>query len=199
MTNYKDAIKNLPEANQKKIIDFVEKEIPATKFFKPDGKPKKEWKMFYGDTWDAARDAAWGTARGAALGAALGAAWGAARDAAWDAARDAAWDAAWGAARDAARGTARGAARDAAWDAPWLAAWDAAWGAARDAVLLARFYVVEDLEFKDKAKHLAHVKARWEVWQKGYGLLCDVDGVLYVYALEKHKHIYKCDCGKTKR
>ena len=42
-----------------------------------------------------------------------------------------------------------------------------------------------DLKFKDKAKHLKHTKARWEVWQKGYGLLCDVDGVLYVYCSGK--------------
>jgi hypothetical protein len=67
------------------------------------------------------------------------------------------------------------------------AARDAAWGAASDAALLARFYVVDNLSFKDKAKHYAHTKARWEVWQKGYGLLCDVNGVLYVYAIGKHR------------
>jgi hypothetical protein len=44
------------------------------------------------------------------------------------------------------------------------------------------YLMTSDLKFKDKAKHLKHVLARWEVWQKGYGLFCDVDGVLYMYA-----------------
>ena len=69
---------------------------------------------------------------------------------------------------------------------------------------MARLLVVDDLNYKDKAKHVAHVEARIEVWKKGYGLLCDVEGVLYVYApesakkTEKHKHIFKCECGKVK-
>ena len=133
----KPEIRALPKAVQRKLDSFIFKEIPKVPFFKPDGKPKKEWKMFYGDTWDAARGAAW--------------------DAARDAARDAAWDAAWDAARDAARGAA----------------------------LISDYLITSDLDFKDKAKHLAHAKARWEVWQKGYGLLCDVDGVLYVYCKGK--------------
>ena len=100
-------------------------------WLKPDGKPKKEWKLF--ETRDAAGDAA--------------------GDAAWDAARDAAWN----------------AARNAA----------AAWDAAGDAGLYARMLVVSDLKLAEK--HRTHIKKRMEVWQKGYGLLCDVDGVLYVY------------------
>ena len=107
----------MPKAIQKKLSEFIYKEIPKTKFFKPDGKPKKEWKMFYGDTWDSARASA------------------------------------------------------------WVSAWDFS--------LEARLMVVSDLKYKDKAKHEAHVKARLEVWQKGYGLLCDVDGVLYVYCKGK--------------
>ena len=114
-------------------------------WLKPDGRPKKEWKVF------PTRDAAWA--------------------AAWDAARDAAWAAAWAAARDAAR--------DAAGDAAGAAAWDAAGDAARAAALYARGIIVSDL--KIESKHRTHIKARMEVWQKGYGLLCDVNGVLYVY------------------
>ena len=53
-------------------------------WLKPDGKPKKEWKLF--ETRAAAWDAVWDAA-GAAAGAAAG-------DAAGDAARAAAWDAA---------------------------------------------------------------------------------------------------------
>jgi len=89
-----------------------------------------------------------------------------------DAARDAAWDVAWNAARNAARD----AARDAAWDA----AWDAARNAAEDAALYSRGIFICD-GLKLEKKHTVHLKKRMEVWQKGYGLLCDVDGVLYVY------------------
>ena len=40
---------------------------------------------------------------------------------------------------------------------------------------------------KMKKEHVKHIKGRWEVWTKGYGLYCDVNGVLYVYAPEKYK------------
>lgn len=29
--------------------------------------------------------------------------------------------------------------------------------------------------------HIRHAKDRWRVWMYGYGVLCDVDGVLYCY------------------
>jgi hypothetical protein len=88
----------------------------------------------------------------------------AARDAAWDAARAAAWD--------AARGAAYGAAYDAARDA------------ARDAALLIGMQgVCVDLPIEQK--HRDYAKACMEVWRRGYGLLCDVDGVLYVYGVKE--------------
>jgi len=149
MTTIQEALDKMeaagvPAAQQQALKDFIGKEIPSVPFFKPDGKPKKEWRIFYGENWDAAWDAVWGAARGAA----------------WDAARDAARGAAW----DAARGAARGAA------------WDAA--------LFSEYIITADLKFEGREKHLKHVKARWEVWQKGYGLLSDVDGVLYVFAVK---------------
>jgi len=78
--------------------------------------------------------------------------------------RDAAWDAARGAARDAAWGAARGAARDAARDAELKVQTD---------------FICDGLDIDQR--HRDHAEARWNVWRKGYGLLCDVDGVLYVY------------------
>jgi hypothetical protein len=74
--------------------------------------------------------------------------------------------------------------RDAAWDAAWDAVRDAAWDAVRDAARDAAFYtrVVNICSgLKLDVKFIAHARARWQVWQKGYGLLCDVKGVLYVY------------------
>ena len=87
-------------------------EIPSTPWFKADGNPLPEWKLF--PTGDVAGEAA------------------------WDAAGDAAWDAAWD----------------------------------------ARGEIIADIL---DPVHLAHLRARWQVWQKGYGLLCDVNGTLYVY------------------
>ena len=56
----------------------------------------------------------------------------------------------------------------------------AARDAARDAVLYARIiFLCAGLEI-DK-KHVDYIKKRWEVWEAGYGVLCDIDGVLYCY------------------
>ena len=134
---------------------FVSDEIPSVPWLKPDGNPLPEWRMHRGKTWDAAGDAARDAARDAA-GAAAGVA---AVDAAWDAAGVAA-----GAAAVDAAGAAAGAA-------------------ARDAALMARLMVVADLPVDPK--HFIHAAARWQVWQKGWGLVCDVNGVLYVYAPEE--------------
>jgi hypothetical protein len=30
-------------------------------------------------------------------------------------------------------------------------------------------------------RHRNYIEARMNVWRKGYGVLCDVDGILYVY------------------
>ena len=59
------------------------------------------------------------------------------------------------------------------------AAWAAARAAAGDAALLAQCLIVAD---RIDRKHLNHAKDRMRVWRRGYCLLCDVDGVLYVYA-----------------
>ena len=99
-----------------------------------------------------------------------------ARDAAYDAARDAARDAAWYAARDAAWYAARDDARDDAYDAARYAARDAAY----DAAGLSLCLLVSDLKAFDK-KHLRYMLRRWAVWEAGYGLAADVDGVFYVY------------------
>ena len=97
------------------------------------------------------RDSAWASA------------WYSARDSAWYSARDSAWD----------------SARDSARDSAWASARDSAWYSARDSALMASMEIVSDLHID--AKHRKHARDRWEVWTRGYGLLCDVDGVLYVY------------------
>ena len=81
------------------------------------------------------------------------------------------------AARAAARAAAGAAARAAAWAAAGDAAGDAAWAAA---LYVITEHVCKELPLAET--HRAHARARWHVWQKGYCLLCDVAGVLYVYA-----------------
>jgi hypothetical protein len=150
----------LPKWRKKRQFFYDAMEFVATikdvPFFSGKGKILKAWKVF--DT------------RAAAYAAACAAA----DDAAYDAAYAAAYDAAY----DAARAAAYAAACAAAYDAARAAAYDAAYDAARAASLLARCIVVAD---KLGKKYMEHAKARWSVWQKGYGLLCDVGGVFYVY------------------
>ena len=85
------------------------------------------------------------------------------RDAAGYAARDAVWNAAGNAAEYAAGNAAEYAARD----------------ATGDAALLAQLYVCSGLGIDPK--HMEHAKLRWSVWEAGYGVLCDVNGVIYAY------------------
>lgn len=99
-----------------------------------------------------------------------------ARDAAWNVALNAACYAAWYAASNAARNAALISAWNAAWDTAWDAARDAAW----DAALYAGICIIcADLPIEQK--HIAYIRRRWSVWEAGYGVLCDVDGVLYCY------------------
>jgi hypothetical protein len=193
---WKEWRKAMTETLWKLDLSAVEKVIQEVKhvgYFDMHGEVDPEWHMSYGETWGAA-----GVAAGAAAG---GAAWvaagAAARDAAWTAAGDAARDAAWTAAGDAAGGAAwvaaGAAARDAAWtaagdaawtaagDAAWAAARDAAWAAAGDAALYVRILLVPSIN----EKHRKHAEARMDVWRRGYGLYCDVNGKLYVYGVKK--------------
>ena len=157
-------------------------EARTLKYFDNHAEPLPEWKLF--DIRRVARDAAWDAAGDAARKAVGGAAW----NAAWGAA----WDAAWGVARESARESARDAledardavalevARDAVRTAAWeVATWDAAGDATWDATLSACCYIAF---YNDpRNTYLKYAKKRWEVWQRGYGCLCDVGGVLYCY------------------
>jgi hypothetical protein len=158
-----------------RVEEFVGS-LPKARYFQPDGQPEPAWRLFEADSWAAARAATWAAAGDAAKAAA----WAAARAATWAAAGDAARAAAWAAARAATWAAAWDAAWAAARAAAWAAAGDAARDAAGDAELLGCTLVCDGLPLDQK--HINHAKARWRVWEKGYALLCDVDGVLYVYA-----------------
>jgi hypothetical protein len=64
------------------------------------------------------------------------------------------------------------------------------WSAARSAAWSAALYnqthnICRGLKLE--SKHKKHAKAGMQVWRKGYALLTDVNGVLYVYAPEKYR------------
>lgn len=134
------------------LVSFIDN-LKNIPWFRPDHNPDPSWRIFTRKTWDAHR--------AAALYAARDAAWNAARDAARNAARDAAWN--------AARNAARDAARDAAWD-----------GASDSALYAFVTYICHDLPID--AVHRDHINARWNAWQKGYAVLGDINGKLYVYS-----------------
>ena len=145
--------------------EAVIEEAKSFPYFQPQGDPAPAWKVF--ETRIAAR-----TARAAARTARI------ARTAARTAAEVAVGAAAETAARTAAMDVADIAARGAVMDAVRDVVWDAAMAAAMDVRLWAETMVVSDLI--DPA-HIDHVAARIDVWRRGYGLLCDVNGELYVY------------------
>jgi hypothetical protein len=80
----------------------------------------------------------------------------------------------------------RGRANDRAGDAAWANAvanrcWHSATAgaSARDAAFLAQSLCCGGLPLDPEAS--VHAHARWDVWQRGYGLSASVAGVLYVY------------------
>jgi hypothetical protein len=84
--------------------------------------------------------------------------------------------AAWSAAGSAAMYAAGSAARSSAMSAAGDAAGDAAY---------LKVYQIICSDLKLDPKHIKHINDRWEVWKRGYSLLCDVGGVLYVYGVKK--------------
>jgi hypothetical protein len=58
------------------------------------------------------------------------------------------------------------------------------WGPEWD-IALAAGYLATDVPFEHREEYFKHVMARLEVWLKGYALLCDIDGELYVYASDE--------------
>ena len=147
--------------------------IHSIKWMDNHGKINPKWKMF--DTWASARASVWASVRDSARDSA--------RSSVWASVRDRAWARAWASARDSARDSARSSVWASVWDSArssvWASAWDSARASAGDACLMAQMEICCDLHIP--AKHRKHARDRWAVWLAGYGCLCDVGGVLYVY------------------
>lgn len=157
--------------NEEKTAVLTLKFLEEIRYFKPDGKPNKEWKVFYADTW--------------------GRACAAAHDAAVDAARkrdggmmnfNSEWMRAWTCVKAVAHDMMFEAGFCAAEKAQETMSGDVRNDVVREATLFGTAMFVDDSSFKDKNRILDHVRRRIEVLEKGYVLACDVAGVLYVYA-----------------
>ncbi len=153
------------------ITERTLKFLEGIEYFKPDGNPNNEWKIFYADTWGRACSAA--------------------HDAASQAAKkggremddfNIGWMRAWRAVKESAR--------DMMFEAGFYVrkrAWETMSGevgndAEREATLFGTAMFADSNKFNDKNRILDHVRKRMEVFEKGYGLACDVGGTLYVYA-----------------
>jgi len=191
---------NVPEAQKEQWAALADG-IRAAKFLEPDGNPNTEWRLFYGKNWYSAMYMALSLARGNPMDSARDAALGASGAAVRGTERDAAWVSTWNAIREIARDAAMGTVKEMARTLPWgaergaelSALLKAAGTSAVCAGVLSDCIITHDMNVKDKERHMSHAKARWEVWNKGYGLLCDVEGVLYVYAKKSEgpEDIYK--------
>ena len=68
----------------------------------------------------------------------------------------------------------RGQARDQAWDQAWGQAWDQA----RDQDMVIPAVLIEGYE---TSSWYTYCKKRLAIWEAGYGVLCDINGIFYVY------------------
>lgn len=137
-------------------VEFIEsiRQIPR---FSSQGDPDPAWRVF--ETRNDVRNVAW---RGSGVGNL-----GDARNDAWDA------------VLTVAHRNGRNSARKAISAAAIASIGNINDDAALDAVLLASILVCDGINLDER--HAVHARARWDVWMRGFGLLCDVDGVLYVY------------------
>ena len=150
------------QAILQKEIDAIVDEIKGIEWFSKKKKPLKKWKMY--------------KARYVAMAAAVDAA----KSDAWNDA----WIDAWNDAALAARAATATATATAAAMAVVRAAARTAYAAARSVFRSAAWdaaAVAEARAVNLKGKHRKHLEDRMEVWRRGYGLLCDVNGILYVY------------------
>jgi hypothetical protein len=191
LTNQQEEkIKSLPTPASRDIEALIAR-IEKIRFFKPDGKPAADWMVSYADNWvDAYRSAETALAKSAVID-------GKSDSEVWDSVHKTAWKAATNATT--ASSEERSTFIQTAWavgDVAQAAALAAADGelwfdinskigagsaVSRDARVMAHLILVADREFEDKGPYLRMVKSMMDVWEKGYGLMGESHGVLYVY------------------
>ena len=85
------------------------------------------------------------------------------------------------AVRDTVMDTVRDTVRDAVWNAVRDAVLNAVRDTVWDAVLDSRLYIFVNTLPNMKPEHIDYINRRMDVWKRGYGCYCDVDGELYCY------------------
>jgi hypothetical protein len=148
--------------------------IAEVPWFKPTGPPDPTWEHFA--NYASARASAWDSTSARDRARASTSVWASVWASAWDSARTSASASAranaWARARASASANARASASASVWANTSASARDSA-------ALMGAMACLCDCDVP--AEHRAHAAARWDVWQRGYGLVCDVDGVLYTY------------------
>lgn len=181
---------------QTELISFITTEIPRIRLFVPDGKPEKDWRLFHGDTHHSAYDAAHEAAVSAKTAHTKKLKSVHPEFFEWSKQIESImWIAAYkGGPEFKVKFAALEAAQTAAWDTVMThLPLDRTNNFATDAVmkdikLLAGLLAIrrDDPNLpKDIEKYVEHARSRVRVWQKGYGLVCDVFGTLYVFSHDK--------------
>ncbi len=168
MTSGKELVSR-PEFNsvsepiKRALQEFVDN-IPKINFLCPDGDPNPRWLLFERPTLNEAYDAAWSAIEGAP-------------------GTTQKLDAITWAAEEAVLGAFRGEPLAASVrNAVERVASTVQLGAAKSAGLYALYILSGDRYFPDKELLYYNVRERWKVWEKGYSLLAEVNGMLYVCA-----------------
>lgn len=162
--------------------------IRTTNFFRPDKNPKPDWKIFYGDTWISAYNAAHSAFIDAAVekeGRSIVSGlnkWNASQKSACRAVNEVGKRVSDSDMKFIFDYTSDTVIRALVASLPSMV--NVVGDAVNDVALMASLISLSNFEFRDREKHTSHAKERVEVWQKGYGLMGDMDGVLYVYCKE---------------
>lgn len=182
----REKVEVIPQERVVELNAFLTK-VANLQLHRPDGKPKRSWRIFYARRIEDAEDVAVLTAVAAEKGKKASSVW-----------KEATFD------REATGGEL--VSKHSAYNAALMAGWNATIMAARKAGrekavrnaqdsrigsgdqfgfsvgLMAGLILVMDLNFEGKERYLKHATERMAVWEKGYGVAGDVNGVIYVYA-----------------
>jgi hypothetical protein len=157
---------------------FITEDIPAVPWFQQIGTVNPAWVHIVRPTWNEA----WRTAF-AATGSRMegkNSAWARASDVSLGT-RDSTMGESYSVAWEKVTGMIQ-AAIGVAWDGHLdsSSGFEVSWAASQDAALFTRIQCL-GYDIKIDERHRQHARDRWAVWQAGYGLIGDVNGILYTY------------------
>jgi hypothetical protein len=195
-------LNNVPPAIEEKLTALISS-IRSSRFSQPDGKPKGEWKLFLGGTWEdaenEAQDASYAIAHNPILNTKKAEGRMKAQAALESIDRDLNLDAVYKAVHEAVWDSVENAKANGWADDCWVGRLISNQGIDQmvdDAQYLAVMALAGDLDFEGKAEYTENALKRFEVWQKGYAAFCEAGdvfwqgfgieetgkGALYVYA-----------------